>query len=197
MFPILSSENNVWGSLLHWDRQTLITLNNLGTEQYDRFWLIVTNFFTWIPLFLWIVYLVAKYRKQFHYTGVLATFLGMGTLVTVLILFVKNWVERHRPVNDPNVSEFLRVIIRPSDFSFFSGHAASSFSIATLAFLLLYKRHKWSFVFFLWPLLFSYSRLYLGVHYPSDILIGALVGTGLAIMAYRLYKRFFKLPDLL
>jgi len=176
-------------SVLDWDQQTLIYLNNLGSEQFDIFWLITTNFLTWIPLFLFIVItLFIKFSRKETY-WILLSFLSMLVILTVAIFLTKYNIARLRPINEPSLNGLLRTLTKPSDFSFFSGHASSSFSIAMMAYLYLRKKVKWIAILFLWPILFAYSRLYLGVHYPLDILVGTFVGLVFAYAFYKMHKK--------
>jgi len=101
-------------------------------------------------------------------------------------------VQRLRPNNNIAINTFIRIVKDPSSYSFFSGHSSSSFSITTLIVLFLRKKVKWSWVFYTWPLLFAYSRIYVGVHYPLDILVGTLVGISSGILFYKIYNRFIK-----
>ena len=178
----------MWDKLLQWDKGILIFLNNLGIEAYDGFWSAITEIRTWIPLFLlFILLLFRKYSKR-------EAFFQIMTLVflAIFITFITHWakvsVARLRPSNDLEVNTLIRVLRTPKDYSFFSGHASSSFSISVLMFLFVRKAWKWAFFFFIWPFLFCASRIYLGVHYPSDIIVGAAVGTLFAIVFYRLYQ---------
>ncbi len=175
--------------LRQWDREFLIYLNGLGVEQYDVFWSVVTKFGTWTPLFLLIVFLLFWKDNLKNAVWSLLFYVLMILAVGFAIDTVKNWVGRLRPNNDTEINQLIRILHTPHDFSFFSGHAASSFSIATMAVLLLRSRYPWIYILFLWPLLFSFSRIYLGVHYPFDILVGALVGVGFAFLFDNLRRR--------
>lgn len=176
--------------LLKWDRETFVYLNSLGIESYDTFWSIVTNIATWIPLFvLFYVLLFWKHPKK---EAVLMTI-----SVTSMVLFVmaithitKIYVARLRPSNDTELNTLIRILQSPTDYSFFSGHASNSFALTTLIVLLLHKKMKWVWAFYLWPFLFSTSRIYVGVHFPIDIIVGAIVGILSAIGFYALYNRF-------
>jgi undecaprenyl-diphosphatase len=175
--------------MLSWDKQTLLYLNNLGSPTFDPFWFFVTRITTWIPFFiLFIVLFFVKHTwKQALQRIILIVLLAFA--VTSLCNYVKRAVGRLRPCNDETINGIMRMLHTPSDFSFFSGHASSSFGITFLVFLLLRKKVKWAGVFFLWPLFFSYSRLYLGVHYPLDVLVGAFVGIMLAWMFFLGFRR--------
>lgn len=175
--------------LLQWDADTLIYLNGLGNEKYDAFWSTITNFPTWIPLFILMILLFfLKFSKKQALVRILFIII-LVAFVGLLSTLTKDWVGRLRPNNNEAINTLIRVLRRPTDFSFFSGHASTSFSVAVLAFLMLRKKWKWAFLFFLWPLLFSYSRIYLGVHYPLDILAGASIGSLFALLFYCLYGK--------
>ncbi|MEP3208518.1 MAG: phosphatase PAP2 family protein [Maribacter sp.] len=179
--------------LLEWDQQALIYLNNLGSEQFDSFWLTVTKFPTWIPLFLLIIFLLVKTHSPKESIGIMFSFIFMLLFVTAAIFLTKENVGRLRPINDASVNTVLRALTKPSDYSFFSGHAASSFSIAMLSIFYLRKKSKWIYMILVWPLLFTFSRMYLGVHYPLDILVGSMVGILCAYFFYRMHQRL-KVP---
>ncbi len=175
--------------ILQWDRETLIYLNSLGIEEYDLFWSTVTNIYTWIPLFLFFFLLIFwKYpRKEAIY--VTLTILSLIVFILVATDLTKGFFERLRPNNNTDINSIIRILKNPSSFSFFSGHAASSFSITTIIVLFLRKKVKWCWIFYVWPLLFALSRIYVGVHYPIDIIVGAIVGLLTAFAFYILYER--------
>lgn len=173
--------------LLEWDRDTFIYLNNLGVDEYDWFWTTITNFPTWIPLFIFfIVAIFLKYpRKEAFY--ILLTVALLIVFISAATDLTKNYFARLRPNNDATVNTLIRILKNPGTYSFFSGHAASSFSITTLVFLFLRKRFKWAWFFYIWPLLFAASRIFVGVHYPLDIIVGTLVGILTALLFYKSY----------
>jgi undecaprenyl-diphosphatase len=111
--------------------------------------------------------------------------LGLTFLFTDL---TKELVGRLRPNNSEPLSQLVRILQRPTDYSFFSGHASSSFVITTFVFLSVRKFNKWILLAYLWPLLFVVSRIYVGVHYPSDIIAGALAGVLVAFLFYYISK---------
>jgi len=175
--------------ILQWDRETLIYLNSLGIEEYDLFWSTVTNIYTWIPLFLFFFLLIFwKFpRKEAIY--VTLTVITLIVFILVATDLTKGFFERLRPNNNAEISSIIRVLKNPASFSFFSGHASSSFSITTIIVLFLGNKVKWRWIFYIWPLLFALSRIYVGVHYPIDIIVGAIVGLLTAFAFFNLYKR--------
>lgn len=175
--------------ILEWDRETLIYLNSLGIEEYDLFWSTVTNIYTWVPLFVFFFFLIfSKFpKKEAIYTAL--TIIVLIIFILVATDLTKEYFGRLRPNNNMEINSLIRVLKNPSSFSFFSGHASSSFSITTLMVLFLRKKAKWCWIFYIWPILFSLSRIYVGVHYPVDIIVGAIVGLITAFAFYKLYKK--------
>lgn len=176
--------------ILEWDSQLFIYLNSLGLEDYDLFWSTVTNISTWIPLFLCFFVLIwIKFPKR--------ETMVMTLCVLALVLFVsgitgitKEVVARLRPNNNEEINTLIRILRSPTSYSFFSGHASTSFSITTLVFLFLRQKINWAWIFYIWPFLFAFSRIYVGVHYPIDILVGAVVGILSALLFHWMYNRF-------
>ncbi len=178
--------------LLEWDRNTFIYLNGLGVEEYDDFWSTITEISVWTPLFLLFIFLLYKTFSVREASLRLGALLLLVVFITFLTHWVKIAVTRLRPNNDEMVNAAIRILKSPTDYSFFSGHASSSFAITVLVFLFLRNHHKWAVLFFIWPLLFSVSRIFVGVHYPLDIIVGALVGITSGFLFYGLYQRFIK-----
>ena len=152
------------------DINLLVYLNGLGSETYDKFWLIITNQLYWTPFFLFIFYLIYKKigGKQTLYLLLFIAILIAFTDQTCNLF--KHTFQRLRPCNDPEVNSIIRVVQVRKSFSFFSGHAANTMAVATFLYFVLRRRIKFLGFIFLWPLIFAYSRIYLGLHFPGDIL---------------------------
>lgn len=179
-------------SIINKDKELLVFLNNLGSEQWDSFWLAITNQFNWTPLFLFIFYLIIK---SFGWKKGGFTILSLILLVAFSDQFVnliKDNIERLRPNNDTEINHLLRSFINPQSFSFVSGHATTSTFFSVFIILLLKDKYKQIYLILLFPLIFAYSRLYLGVHFPMDILFGILIGIILANLYYFLFKKVDK-----
>jgi undecaprenyl-diphosphatase len=178
--------------LLEWDRNTFIYLNNLGTEDYDLFWVIVTNITSWIPLYILLLALIfLKYPKK-EALFISCTIVLLLICILGLTDIVKTYFERLRPNNDIEINSIIRILKNPAGYSFFSGHASSSFSLTTISFLFLRKKVSIIWLLFIWPFLFAYSRIYVGVHYPLDLITGALIGMLLGFLFYLFYRRFIE-----
>lgn len=168
-----------------WD--LFLFLNNLGTEALDPIMLAITNEFTFVPLYTLLLYLI--YRKQ----G--AKPLILVVLVTVLMItftdqltnVVKHYFERPRPCRQPGVMETARFIAeRCGPFGFFSGHSSNSMAAAIFGGLILRPYYKkLIYILVVWSIIVGYSRIYVGVHYPTDLLFGFLFG---ALSGFAFYK---------
>jgi undecaprenyl-diphosphatase len=171
------------------DTNLFVYLNGLGSETYDKLWLIITSQLNWTPIFLLMFYLIYKKigGKQTLY---------LLLFIAVLIAFTdqtcnlfKHTFERLRPCNNPELKSIIRIVQVRQSYSFFSGHAANTMAVATFLFLVLKNRIKYLGFIFLWPLIFAYSRIYLGLHYPGDILAGYFFGALFGSLIYLVYRK--------
>jgi undecaprenyl-diphosphatase len=178
--------------LIAFDQQLFVFLNNLGSPTFDGFWLFVTKQTHWTPFFL--VLLVVIYKK-IGWKQSLFLLLFIASLITFTDQFtnlVKNNVQRLRPCNTPNLVGLIRVVKASDTFSFFSGHAANSMAVASFLYFSFRTQISWFKWLFLWPLVFAYSRIYLGLHFPLDILAGFAFGACVGLAFSRLYVNLEK-----
>lgn len=175
-------------TLLELDRDVFVYLNSLGSESWDGFWLFITKQFNWAPIFAIILYLAFKrlgWRHALLVVGIIAILVAFTDQSTNLI---KNTFQRLRPGSDPALADLIRAVQKRNSFSFISGHASSSMASAFFLFHVLRPYLKYMGFIFIWPLIFAYSRIYLGLHYPGDIIIGYLWGITTASLALLLYR---------
>jgi len=165
------------------DVDAMYVLNHWLPASTDVFWLAVTKPITWIPLY--IVLVVLLYRKS-----ALDEFIKRMALITLGVIlwdqgaeFFKYWVERPRPCQ---TLEDIRVLVHCGDFGFFSAHSANTFGIAFL--LRKWLNKGWYPILILVAILQSFSRIHLGVHYPTDILAGALWGFLISFVLHKIEK---------
>lgn len=169
------------------DKELLIYLNGLGSETFDGLWLFITKQTNWIPFFIFLLYLVYK-KLGVKQTLIVLLFVAVLVAATDQITNIfKYEFQRLRPCSDPAINTIIRVVKSSETFSFFSGHAANTMAVAAFLFLLLKKQYRYFWLIFLWPLIFAYSRIYLGLHYPIDIMCGYLCGW---ITGYSMFKMF-------
>ncbi|WP_405247299.1 phosphatase PAP2 family protein [Cellulophaga sp. Asnod2-G02] len=176
--------------LLTWDRETFIYLNSLGIEKYDQFWGIATNISTWIPLYITFLFLVIYKNSTKEKFQKISTAVLLLIFVLLLTGLTKELVGRIRPSADAELNTLIRIIKGSDGFSFFSGHSAFSFSLTTIVVLFIKERFKWSWAFYCWPIFLAFSRIYVGVHYPVDLITGAVVGIVSANLFYKIYLKF-------
>ena len=176
------------------DQELFLFLNGLHNSFFDFVMYWVSNKFIWIPLYAWFIYeIIKKYKKQSILILILVAV--MITLSDQLTVFFKNYFERPRPCHDEYIGHLVHVVKDAcgGSYGFMSGHAASSFSLATFLIPIIGGRFKYFKLFLIfWASMVAYSRVYLGVHYPADIICGAMFGILLGLI---LSKLFFLLKD--
>lgn len=176
--------------ILELDHELFLFLNNLGSPAWDSFWNFVTNKWSSIPLYAVLLYLI---YRTFGLKGMGITLLLIAGLITItdqLANVFKHGFERARPCGQEGVMEYARfVAVRCGRYGYFSAHAASSAAVTAFVGLALRQKYpKMIYVLIVWALMVAYSRIYVGVHYPLDILTGILIGTGFGYLFYRLQQ---------
>ncbi len=163
--------------LIYRDRELLLFLNNLGGASYDAFWILMSEKWIWIPLYVIFLYLIIKNfaAKQVIF---LLLFIAIGlTISDQLAGIFKEGIMRLRPCHDPELIPKMRLVLCGGTYGFYSSHASNSFFIANFLSILLYRKYKYlPYFLFFWAIVVSYSRIYLGVHFPLDIIFAAIVG---------------------
>lgn len=171
------------------DADALLAVNGLHDAFQDAFWWMVTAKWSSVLLVLALLWILLRQNRR-HALLVLAM-LALAVLLADQVSsgLIKHLVERLRPTHDPSLESAVHVIngYRGGLYGFVSSHAANSFAVATL--LSFIMRHRLvTFSLFTWALLQCYSRVYLGVHYPGDILGGIIVGVAAAWLVWRLMR---------
>lgn len=179
-------------TLVAYDQELFLFLNNLGSETWDGFWLVVTNKLSSIPLYALLLFFI--YQK-FGLKGMLITMVVVAAMITAtdqLSDFFKNFIQRPRPCKLFSWEETMRFIApRCGRYGYFSGHATSSMATAVFAGLALQSKYRnLIFILLFWAFFVGYSRIYVGVHYPLDVLTGMVAGGILGFTFYKIQQFF-------
>lgn len=169
-------------SLTHIDQSLFLTLNGLHSPFFDQFFYYATKPIIWLPLYLLMLFLLIREFKWKTITIVIAVAL-MITTSDQLANVSKYGTKRLRPTHEPGIEQLVHTVndYRGGQYAFYSAHASNNFAIAVFLLLLLRRRYRWLVpVLLIWASIMAYSRIYLGVHYPGDILAGILMGIFLA-----------------
>ena len=169
-------------------------LNGSQSLQFDQLILILTNGLTWIPFYIALFILVLKNNESMTQIFIIVGCCALGVLLTAGIdnLIIKPLVARPRPTLDPFVKYTIDVAnnYREGSYSFFSAHAANTSCLATFM-ILLVRNKAFAIAMVCWALLNCYTRLYLGVHYPSDVVCGILFGALFGWVAYFVHSKLY------
>ena len=175
--------------ILQWDQQIFEFFNSLGSDSFDPFWLFVTNQKNWIFLYIIITLAYIYYlgwRKALISILILALFLGICDQTTNLF---KSYFHRLRPSQDSALSGHIRALLHPHNYSFISGHASNSTLFVWFSIYLLRQKARWIYLLIIWWLIFMFSRIYVGVHYPLDIVGGIIWGGILWQLTILVYQK--------
>lgn len=173
------------------DQQLFFFFNSQHNELWDNFMYLISEKEVWFPFYAALIFgLIYKFRKK-SWVMIVAALLAVGASDFTTSGIMKPTFERFRPSRDPAIMEQVHIVneYRGGKYGFASSHAANSLAIATFFFLVWYRKYKWSFLFFVWAVAVSYSRIYLGVHYPGDILVGGLIGVFYGWLFYKAAER--------
>ena len=179
-------------ALQQFDADIFSAINSLHASYFDSFMWLVTKIATWIPMILMLVYLL-YFKKGWRRTVTVVLAIGLVILIAdqVSASIIKPLVERARPSHNPDLDSTIHIVngYRGGPFGFVSSHAANCFGIALLL-AMIFKNRLFTWTMVVWATLMCYSRIYLGVHYPGDIVCGALLGYAAAWVVYRLLQWF-------
>ena len=174
------------------DAQIYLFFNGMHTPLLDRFMMLFTGRFIWVPMYAALAILLFKTFGA-RLAGVYLIFIALAITLTdqTCATVLRPFFARLRPSNPENPLSAMALLVdgyRGGTYGFPSCHSANSFALATFISLLVRRPRIVAFIF-LWAIANSYTRLYLGVHYPGDLLAGALVGTFFGAGCYMLARR--------
>lgn len=179
------------------DQQLFLWLNGLHHPWLDEIMWAFSQQWFGIPFYLLFCWLLYKSQGSKGVAGgLVATLLAVALANTITSEVLKEWVARYRPTHHMEIKHLVHTVnnYRGGLYSFCSSHAANMFAIATVVWLI--SRHhfpKLIYGLLIWASLISYSRIYLGVHYPSDLVAGGAIGAISGLAMYMMVKRYTKL----
>ena len=175
--------------LEHIDQQLFLFLNSLHSPFWDQVMHVISGKLIWAPLYLVIlIYLGFKYKRKFLII-ILFIILAVTLADQVSVQLFKNIFQRLRPCHEPALQGMIHLFNGECGglYGFVSSHAANSFNVALLS-LMFIKKRWYTISIIMWALIIGYSRIYLGVHYPGDVICGSLVGAFIGWGVYKLYE---------
>lgn len=169
------------------DKDVLLLLNSFHTPWLDPVMFWISKTFFWLPLYLFLLFLVIKNFKKDTWI------ILIGITLTILLSdqitsgIMKPFFERLRPSREPSLQGLVYLVdgYKGGKYGFASSHAANTFATALFFWMLFKAQYRWMWLLFVWATVMTYTRIYLGVHYPGDILVGMLIGLGAAWVGFR------------
>ena len=181
--------------LMRWDQQLFFAINGLESQIMDQIIPLYRHKVFWIPFYVFIVAFLVKNFPKHGLWMVLFAGLTVGLADTASSQWIKKNVQRVRPCNDGTISNQVLLRVRcGGGYSFTSSHAANHTALAFyIAILLGGSKKWWGWLLFLWALSIGLSQIYVGVHYPLDVLAGTLLGSGIGYSMAKLFHWRFAL----
>lgn len=182
--------------IIEWDKELLLSINSIHSPFFDVVMWWISQVVTWIPLYLLIgVLIVRNFGWKVGGLALLGMVISVALADQISVKLFKLQFERLRPTHDPAISYLIHTVngYTGGMYGFVSSHAANSFAIALFSASLLKRVYsKVFFIMLTWAFIVSYSRMYLGVHYPLDIICGGLLG---ALIGKGVYFVFTKIEN--
>lgn len=176
--------------LIEWDKAFFLFLNNTHTQFLDHFMWIYTGRLTWAPLVVSLLFVLSRRNWKEATLVVVALALTITLCDQFASTLCKPYFARFRPAQDPEFSPLVQIVngYRGGRYGFISSHAANSFGAVVLL-SLIFRNRLFTVTAIVWALVNCYSRIYLGVHYPGDILAGTVAGIAIAWIIYIMWKK--------
>ncbi len=184
----------IFQQIIEWDKELFLFFNGFHNNYWDTIMLMITRKETWLPFYLVIIYYFVKNYRKKTWLIVLILIITIAASDQISVL-IKETIHRLRPVHDPVIGALAHNVLRKGGmYGFVSSHAANTFAIFVFT-SRIFKNRWYSFLLFVWAIVVSYSRIYSGVHYPLDVIGGAIIGWGAGYVFFKVLlfieNRFF------
>lgn len=175
-----------------WDTELFLWLHQNRPEALSFAMIVISSYITWVAVFLFISYLMIKRDKSWGLRATLFSLAGVG-VNSLANHILKEIVARPRPTQNEEISHLVDALgYFETNFSFFSAHSSNSFCLAIFTFLYI-KNPYIRIGIIIWAILVAYSRVFVGQHYPLDILVGSLFGILTGYLSYRAFSQYKKM----
>lgn len=177
------------GQLTDLDTEIFLLLNGMHAPWLDQTMVAMTKNFLWVPLYAILVYTIIKHYRQISFF----VFIALAIAITLSDRFtsglMKPYFKRLRPSHEPELEGLVHTVdgYVGGMYGFASSHAANTFAVATFFFVLFRNKNPWIGLLFIWAALVTYTRIYLGVHYPADVIVGGLIGAAFGYLMSRIF----------
>ncbi len=178
------------------DREVFLLINGCNSAAFDSIMFFISGKFSWIPFYVFLLYLMIRVAGKNIIYIIPAAIILIILSDQGSVLFFKNIFHRLRPCHEESLKGFVHIVNGTcgGQFGFISSHAANTMAISIFVFLFLRNKFpKQAFLIFIFPLLVGYSRVYLGIHYPADVLcgiiFGAIVGCVIAMLTLQIISK--------
>lgn len=192
---LLQAQLAVWPSLELWDKWLFLLINDkMANPLFDSLMPYLRNSNYWAPLYLFLfVFVTLNFKGKGLWWSLFFICTVSCTDIVSSRLF-KEAFERLRPCQDPEFQQYVRLLVNrcSGGYGFTSSHAANHFGMATFFFVTFRNLlHKWIWIGLAWALLIGFAQVYVGVHYPSDVIGGGILGVFFGLLLGHFFNRWF------
>lgn len=173
--------------LISFDQQIFLFLNGMHSPFFDFIMYWLSDKLIWIPLYIWLLYWMIKDNRSKAWLVILSVIILVTLSDQISVHLFKNVFMRLRPCHEPGLEGLVRILNNEcgGQFGFISSHACNTGGVALFSGMMLRKRFRWLLpLMIIWSALVSYSRIYLGVHYPGDVITGIVTGASIGYLVF-------------